>query len=250
MQRAGFEPQDFSEPTLDLDRVAGFLELHIEQGRVLDDKGDRVGVVTSIRAPVRYRIDVTGEYDHSGATPMGLRKDALAGAAEMITTIERLGEDASADGDVVVTVGDITVVEGSINTVCGEVSFPVDIRSNDVPFRDDVESRLLNRLQAIAERREITLDTELIGRSKPVRLDEGMTGSLARAAEVIGTKYRRLPSGGGHDAMNFQLAGIPTGLVFVPSIDGVSHNPKEATEELAIVDATEVLARTILHGPV
>lgn len=249
MNRAGFQPTDLSEPTLELADVAGFMELHIEQGRVLDEAGDRLGVVTSIRAPVRYRVTVAGEYDHSGATPMGIRKDAIAGAAEMILAIERLGEEAASDGDVVVTVGDVTAVSGGINTVCGEVRFPIDIRSNDEAYRDEVEARLLDRIDSIAADRDLSLETDPIARSSPVSLDDGMTAAIATAADAVGTTYRRLPSGGGHDAMNFQLAGIPTGMVFVPSVGGVSHNPEEATEEAAIIDATAVLAWTIRNGP-
>lgn len=249
MQRAGFQPSDLSEPTIDLDGVRGYLEAHIEQGRVLDETDANVGVVTSIRAPVRYRATVTGEYDHSGATPMGLRRDAVAGTAEMITTIESVGDAAAEDGDVVATVGDITAHEGAINTVCGKVSFPVDIRSNDAAYRDEVEADVTGRMASIADRRELTIELEELDRSCPVSLDRGVVNRLESAAESAEVAYRCLPSGGGHDAMNFQSVGIPTGMVFVPSIDGVSHNPLEETPDVAIRDATELLARVIGLGP-
>lgn len=249
MQQAGFQPANLSEPTLDLDRVAGFLELHIEQGRVLDERGDSVGVVSGIRAPVRFRATVTGDYDHSGATPMGMRRDAIAGAAEMITAVERLGTDAAADGDLVATVGDVTAVEGAINKVCGELSFPVDLRSNDVDYRNGVESDVFDELETIAARRELGLEVEQIDRSDPVELDAEMRATLDDIADAVDTGYCQLPSGGGHDAMNFQHAGVPTGMIFVPSVDGVSHSPDEATPREAIVDATEILARALLCGP-
>lgn len=246
MQRAGFQPSNLSEPTIDLDRVRAFLELHIEQGRVLDAADDHVGVVTSIRAPVRYRATVTGADDHSGATPMGLRQDALAAAGEMIARIESIADDAAVDGDFVATVGDITAVEGAINKVCGEVTFPIDIRSNNEAYRDTIEEELLDALTTIADRRDIDLDLSLIDRSEPVELDASIIETLDAAATTTGTPFQQLPSGGGHDAMNFQLAGVPTGMLFVPSVDGISHNPREETPEVAIRDATATLANALV----
>jgi len=116
MQHRGFQPKDLSEPTLDLDRIDRFFETHIEQGRVLDAAGQPLGVVTSIRAPVRYEVTVEGDYDHSGATPMDLRRDALAAAGDCITGVE---DAARAVDGVVGTVGDISAHGGAINKVCG-----------------------------------------------------------------------------------------------------------------------------------
>lgn len=249
MQQQGFQPANLSEPTIDLDRIAAFLELHIEQGRVLDDSGTDLGVVTSIRAPVRHRVTVEGAYDHSGATPMGLRQDAIAGGADMVTTVEELAVNAAGDGDLVATVGEFTPVDGAINKVCGRVSFPVDVRSNDIDFRDDFERSMLDRLTAIADERDLAVSTELVDRSDPVELDDAVTSTLETVAEDSGVSYQRLPSGGGHDAMNFQHSGVPTGMLFVPSVGGVSHNPDESTPREAIVTATEVFTRALLRGP-
>ena len=246
---AGFEPSNLAAPTLDLDRVAGYLELHIEQGRVLDETGDDVGVVTSIRAPVRYQVQVHGADDHSGATPMGMRRDAIAAAAELVSAVESIATAAAESGDVVATVGDITAPDGAINKVCGEVSFPLDLRSNDVAYRDDVEARLLAAFEGIAEERDIGLELDLIDRSDPVELDPATIARLDDLAAEVGTAYRRIPSGGGHDAMHFQEVGVPTGMLFVPSVDGISHNPAEATRASAVRDATEIFARAILEGP-
>lgn len=247
MQQAGFGPENLANPTIDLDEVAGFLELHIEQGRVLDQsKTEKVGVVTSIRAPVRYEVTVKGDDDHSGATPMGLRRDALAGAGEMITTVETVGTEASTEGDIVATVGNITAHDGAINKVCGEVTFPIDLRSNDAAYRSEVERQLVDELQIIADQRPVELEMEVIDRSEPVELNEEAVDCLRSAAEESEVSYQQLPSGGGHDAMNFQLAGVKTGMVFVPSIDGISHNPDEATDPEAVTDAIEIMARALL----
>jgi len=249
MQQQGFRPANLSEPTIDVDRIAAFLELHIEQGRVLDDANADLAVVTSVRAPVRHRVTVEGDYDHSGATPMGLRRDAIAGGAEMVTAMEEMAIDAADRGDLVATVGEFRPVDGAINKVCGEVTFPVDVRSTDEAFRDDVEAAMLERIDDIADRRELAADVELIDRSEPVELDDGVTATLEDVADDCEVDHRLLPSGGGHDAMNFQHAGIPTGMLFVPSEDGVSHNPAEATPREAILAATEVFIRTLLRGP-
>lgn len=248
MQEQGFRPGNLSDPTIDLDRVAGFLELHIEQGRVLDESNHRLGVITSIRAPVRYRVTVTGNSDHSGATPMSMRRDAVTGGAEMVLAVEEVATEAAADGDVVATVGDISPANGAINKVCGEVTFPIDIRSNDSSYRKEVESAVLDRIEQIADDRGLTAETTRIDSSDPVDLDKSVTDRLTNVASSLDTDYRQLPSGGGHDAMNFQHADVPTGMLFVPSVNGISHNPQERTPDAAIRDATAVLAQAILEG--
>lgn len=249
MQSQGLRPQNFSEPTIDRDRIAGFLEAHIEQGRVLDEADEHLGIVSSIRGPVRHRITVEGDYDHSGATPMGLRRDAIAGGAEMVTAIERIASDAATEGDLVATVGEFDPADSAINKVCGEVTFSLDIRSNDQPFRDDVEEQVLERVGEIATERDLDLSKTLVDRSPPVELDETLIDMLSSVTDELDIAHRMIPSGGGHDAMNFQHAGIPAGMVFVPSVDGISHNPKEETPDEAIREATAVFTRALLETP-
>ncbi|WP_206536703.1 Zn-dependent hydrolase [Halococcus thailandensis] len=246
MQQAGFHPENLSEPTIDLDRVTGFLEVHIEQGRVLDESDDDLGVVTNIRAPVRYKITVEGAYDHSGATPMNLRHDALAGASAIILAIQRVGKEADNEGDLVATVGDITAVDGAINKVCGEVSFPLDIRSVNEAFRDQIESRILEEIRMTADQHNLQFEVQEIDRSSPVTMSEEIASQLAHAADSSESGYRFLPSGGGHDTMNFQQAGVPAGLLFVPSVDGVSHSPDEETYDDAVAAAVQTLIRFTL----
>ncbi len=246
MEKEGFSPEALQNPTVPVDRLAAFLEIHIEQGRVLDEAPADTGVVTSIRAPARHTITVRGEYDHSGATPMALRQDALSGAAEMVQNIETTATEATREGDIVATVGDITAVDGAINKVCGEVSFSLDIRSTDADYRQTTERRLLEACQRAADRRDLEVEITTLERSEPVALDEHLQQRLQRGADVAGCDPLSLPSGGGHDAMNFQLAGVPAGLLFVPSIDGVSHSPDEQTPEQSITAATRTLAHTLL----
>lgn len=242
MQDAGFQPKNLSEPSIDLDRIAGFVELHIEQGRVLEEEGADVGIVSSIRAPTRYRITVTGDYDHSGATPMEMRSDALAAASEMVLAVEALAERAATEGDLVATVGDVTPIDGAINMVCGKVEFVLDIRSDDLSYRNEIETAILENLDRIADDRDVEVERTHLDSSNPVGIDPNLVSVLDSSAEVVGTDHMTIPSGGGHDAMNFQLNEIPTGMLFVPSIEGVSHNPNEETTTKAIEAATKTLA--------
>lgn len=248
MQKQGLQPKNFSEPTIDLDRISCFLEVHIEQGRVLDESEEQIGIVDSIRAPVRYRITVEGNYDHSGATPMGLRRDALVGSAEMITAIERIGNEANKSGDIVATVGELEPSKSAINKICGNVSFSLDIRSNDQQYRDKVEERILETIRSISDERDLTVTTTLIDRGEPVKLDGAKIERLEGAASSIDRNYRIISSGGGHDAMNFQHTGIPAGMIFVPSVDGISHSPKEDTPDEAVRDATAIFTEVLLSG--
>lgn len=249
MQTQGLKPKNLSESTIDTSRIAGFLEAHIEQGRVLDKADEHLGIVSSIRGPVRHRVTVEGDYDHSGATPMTLRRDAIAGSTEMVTAIEDIATTAAEDGDLVVTVGEFAPSEAAINKVCGKVTFSIDIRSNDNPYRDQVEDRILERVEAIAAERDLDITTTLVDRSPPVELDEHMKDLLSDVVNSLELSSRTIPSGGGHDAMNFQHAGIPTGMVFVPSVDGISHSPKEETATESIREVAAVFAEAILSGP-
>jgi len=184
MQTQGLKPKNFSESTIDTNRIAGFLETHIEQGRVLDEADEHLGIVSSIRGPVRHRVTVEGDYDHSGATPMTLRRDAIAGSAKMVTAIEDIATAAAEDGDVVATVGEFAPAESAINKVCGEVTFSIDIRSNDNPYRDHVEDQILERIEAIADDRDLETTTTLVDRSPPRRTRRRDERALARTSST------------------------------------------------------------------
>lgn len=238
-------PEDPTEPTLDIERITGFLELHIEQGPILEGSNDEVGVVTDIRAQLRHRVTVYGQYDHSGATPMDLRQDALAGAAEMVTEIRRIGTEAAAEGDLVATVGDLTAFDAAINKVNGEVSFSIDVRSTDTAFRECIQGRIDDAILEIADKHGLRIEREFLDRKEPVTLTDELIETIDDATDHVGAQSRRLSSGGGHDAMNFAYVGIPTGMIFTPSTDGLSHHPDEHTDIDAIEEATKILAETL-----
>lgn len=247
MDELGFRPPEYGEPTIDVDRVAGFVESHIEQGPILDTEGVPVGIVTEIRGILRDRVTVRGLPNHSGATPMEQRRDAVAGAAEMVDAVETIGREASREGDLVATVGYIDVPDASANKVSGEATFPIDVRSVDTEYRGETDDRIRDQIRSIANRRGLSVDIEVIERIDPVVLDERLGDTLAAAAEATGTEYLRMASGGGHDAMDFTKVGKPAGMVFTACDRGLSHNPNESVEPEAMEAGTKVLARTLLH---
>lgn len=247
METQGFRPPEVGTPTIDTDRVAGFVELHIEQGPTLETGGIPIGIVTEIRGILRDRVTVRGLPNHSGATPMEQRQDAVAGAAEMIHAVETIGVEASREGDLVATVGYLDVPDASANKVSGVATFPIDVRSVDTAYRAEVDERIRERLESIAERRGLTVEIEVMERIDSVALDERVVDVLAAAAEATGADYRRMPSGGGHDAMDFVEIGKPAGMVFTACDRGLSHNPNEFVEPRAMKAGAKTLARTLFE---
>jgi len=213
-----------------------YLEAHIEQGPVLEAEALALGVVTGIAAQLRHEVVVQGLAGHAGTSAMPLRRDALAGAAEMILGIEAL---ARADGsDLVATVGRIEAAPGAANVIAGQVRFTIDVRAGEAARRDRAAAAILAELAAIAARRGLGLEHRLIHDLPPSPCDPVLMDRLEAALVAAGHRAYRLVSGAGHDAMN--LAHLcPTAMLFIRCRDGVSHNPAEHVEP---ADAQEALA--------
>ncbi len=226
LQRIGLEPEDVGRARRSPGDYAAFLEIHIEQGRVLEESENQVGVVDAIAAPSRFRLTIAGQADHSGATPMNLRRDALTGAAEIILAVERFASDAP---DVVGTVGVIQAEPGAINIVPGRVVFTIDIRGTSSDQKRQVVENVMEAIHETARRRDLETSIETLGEEEPVQLDSGLIELLESCCEDRAIPYLRMPSGAGHDAM--QMARIcPSAMLLVPSRRGISHNPEEWTE--------------------
>ena len=205
----------------DLAGVAAYLELHIEQGPRLADRGLALGVVSDIVGIFHARVTVSGRADHAGATIMTARRDALAGAAEMILAIEAT---ARAQPNAVGTVGEIEVRPGAKNVVPGESTFSIDLRAPaDV---DRLVGSVRDAIGRIDDARGLRSSLDILGNMPPVPLDPMLRDLLSRAASAVGVAAPELVSGAGHDAMNSQVIGIPTGMLFVRS-EGGSHTPRE-----------------------
>lgn len=240
LRSSGLDPDALPAARLDRDGVHAFLELHIEQGSVLETHGEAIGVVTAIAAPHDFRVVLRGAATHAGATPMALRRDALAGAAEVITELERLAR-SSPSGTTVGTVGVLRVRPGAINVVPGEVELDVDVRDSDPDARESVVERLLEAAREIAGRRGLTVEAEPIVCDTPVACGAEVVGAVVAACEEAGVSFRRMVSGAYHDAM-IMAATVPVGMIFVPSAGGISHHPDEYTAPEQIDAGVLVLA--------
>jgi allantoate deiminase len=210
--------------------IAAYLELHIEQGPVLEAKGLALGAVTAINGSVRSVVTVTGFAGHAGTVPMGARRDALAGASEMILGLERL---AASDRDLVATVGQLSVLPGAKNVIPGRVEFTIDMRGPADAVRRRAHARLIADLRRIAKQRRLALEIDTFQENPAVALDAGVIDAVCEAIAACGQQPIRLPSGAGHDA-GIMAKLCPSGMIFVRCKDGVSHNPAES---ITVADA-------------
>lgn len=240
MAALGFDFERLAEATA-VDQVGAYLELHIEQGRVLEASGQDVGIVTAIVGGLALRVRLTGRADHAGTTPMGDRRDALAGAARAILDLRDLSRRSD---DLMLTVGSIEALPGGINVIPGEVTFTIDLRSVDATSLEQAPALLQAVLAEVAGDEGLELEVEELGRFQPAHMAPSIQDLLEAAAEAEGAQTRRMPSGAGHDAA--LLAGhVPTGMLFVPSRDGISHSPDEYTTPAHCELGARVLAGTL-----
>lgn len=220
--------------------LAGYLELHIEQGKRLEEAKVQLGIVVAIAAATRVRITIKGVADHSGATPMGLRHDALCAAAELILATERAGF-ARAEQHIVATAVRIAVEPGALNVVPGRVELWLDVRGIEaLPITETVETIRAAGHQ-IAETRGVTIAFDQTAAGKPVVFPQSVVTSLDQTAHALGYSTMTLPSGAGHDAQSVAPV-APSGMLFVPSVAGISHAPAEFTTPEAVERGARVLA--------
>ena len=243
MRGSGLDPERVGEAARPEDSVYAYVELHIEQGKILEDSNLPVGVVTGIAGPVWLRFILTGEAAHAGTTPMRLRRDALAAAAAVIGRIEK---EARRTGTSVGTVGQLDLEPGGINIIPGRVSFSLDLRDIDEEVRDRVEARIAAEVARLCEERGIALGTETLQRLPPVPCSDLVRAAAGSACEALGFEPFELASGAGHDGMH--LAGLcPIGMIFVRSKNGISHNPDEWSSKEDCAAGVEVLYRTLIE---
>jgi len=228
--------------------LKAYLELHIEQGPILEAKKKRIGLVTSIAAPSRFKVVFSGRADHSGTTPMEMRKDALVASAQLIEYVEKVCRKFSSmeKGRVVGTVGAMKIEPGVINAVPGKTELSIDIRSTTARSKDRVARMVKRRAQEIARRRSIGCEILPIREENPVPLDKRLLRITQEICDQKGIEYEIMPSGAGHDAM--QMAKItPAGMIFIPSVRGISHNPLEWTDPEDIGLGSQLLMETMIR---
>jgi N-carbamoyl-L-amino-acid hydrolase len=226
MQHAGMNIDDIPKIQRDPAQYLGFIEVHIEQGPVLNEVNIPLGVVTSINGSVRYLCEVFGTASHAGTTPMDRRRDAACAVAELALYME---QRAAQDGDSVATMGQLQVPNGSINVVPGRCLFSLDMRAPTDAQRDALVADVMSQLDQIAERRGVRVKTELTMSANAAPSAPEWQALWERAVSALGVSLFKLPSGAGHDAMKLHEV-MPQAMLFVRGENGgISHNPREST---------------------
>jgi beta-ureidopropionase / N-carbamoyl-L-amino-acid hydrolase len=241
MRQAGLDPGEIPALGRRRDELAGYLEVHIEQGPVLLDEGLPVGIVGAIAGAVRATITVTGTAGHAGTVPMARRHDAAAAAAELVLYVEKRCAQAPT---LVGTVGQLEVPDGAINIVPGRCNLTLDIRAGDDATRDAAVSDIMVEISRIAAQRGVSFECKEVQRTGAVRSSPRLQSVLADAVAAAGVKPRYLPSGAGHDAMMFDGL-TDTAMLFVRCGNGgVSHSPRE----IVTAEDADIAARILLDA--
>lgn len=221
-----------------------YVELHVEQGPLLERSGIPIGVVTAIAGIERLLVRFEGRPDHSGTMPMESRHDALVAAAEAILTVEREGCGAPVHG--VSTTGRIESSPGALNVVPDHARIWGELRSVDASWLNGAKRRVVERIAADADARGVSTAIEWLSDQDPVECDATLQDRIGRAADELGYPWQAVPSGAGHDAAHLAHLG-PMGMIFIPSVDGRSHVPEELTHTDDIGIGAHVLARTLVN---
>lgn len=239
----GIDPERVGEAALPPGYAKAQVELHIEQGKVLESQNLAVGVVTGICCQSRGKIVIKGDAGHAGATPMNLRRDPLVAAAEIILVIEKI---AQSKGTAVATVGRIKALPGGVNVIPGLVEFSIDVRAQSAETREAVIEEILAQAKEICSRRSVELDFQLLSKGgEPKPCSEEIQGVISEACATLGLPVFKLPSGAGHDSGSFANF-CPMGMIFVRSKDGISHNPAEWSSPEDCAEGAHVLYQTLL----
>ncbi|WP_158335538.1 M20 family metallo-hydrolase [Campylobacter concisus] len=244
MSAAGFKPQNLDEAILKENSLHAYLELHIEQGPVLERSAISVGVVSGIAAPIRFEITIHGKADHSGATPMNMRSDALLAASHIIIAANKFAKNKKT---AVATIGYAHAKPGVLNVVPGEARLGVDLRDIDKASLDELNLELRNFVYELSCELKFSYEIRELSSDEPVKLSEHAINLLEDEAKKLGIKTLTLPSGAGHDAMNLTKLASSVGMLFIPCVGGISHNTKEAINFKDAVAATKILTNALIR---
>jgi allantoate deiminase len=243
MAKFGLDPNLVEQASLSAENIIGYWEAHIEQGPVLENREAPVGVVTAIAGARRAKVRFTGQAGHAGTTPMALRKDSVAAAAEWVCHVEQLTA-AKADGEVA-TVGQFNVLHGSVNVIAGVCELSLDVRAQSDKHRDKLIDELEQAAHKIGQQRAIEVSFNWYHSAPAVECDAVQLPLFVAAAEQCGYSAPLLPSGAGHDAM--ALASLcPVNMLFLRSPEGISHHPDERVIAEDVGAAIAVLWRALL----
>ncbi len=243
--RHGHDPVRALDAARDPETIAAYLELHIEQGPVLDRKQKAVGIVDQITGLFTWSVCLRGEANHAGTTPMDMRNDAFMGLADFAHELPRILEENGSDRSRA-TIGKAQILPGAANTVPGLVEFSLDVRDTSDAALGELSTALRKTLSAIARRRNLMFEFEQMSYLPPVACDQRIVDRLVKEAERLDLTYEQMPSGAAHDA---QIMGsiVPVGMIFVPSKNGQSHSPAEWTAWSDIEAGANLMLQSTLH---
>ena len=224
-------------------KLGAFVELHIEQGPLLEAEGKTIGVVNHGQGVAWYDGTITGFESHAGTTPMPLRRDALSTLAEIALAVERL--TLARGPNAVATIGEAVIKNPSRNVIPGELKFTLDLRSADADIITTLDKEIRAAITNIAAKRKVEVRFERIWHKPPTHFDPKIVDAVEQATKDQGYSYRRIVSGAGHDACNLNNV-MPTAMIFVPCKDGVSHNELEDATQADCAAGGNVLLHTIL----
>lgn len=244
MKSVGLDADDVESAKWSREEWAGFIELHIEQGQVLESNNVSIGAVDLISGSTRFELLVNGVASHTGSTPMHLRSDALTAAAEIVLLAEEIAKDSRHRGTRC-TVGKLEVQPGSLTTIPGQVKLAVDVRDVDSGRQRDTANEIVRRSRLVCARRSVGLSVRLLSDASPVVLPAWIREVTIDACKEISASYRVMYSGASHDTQMVNNT-IPAGMIFVPSRDGLSHVPAEWTDASDIALGVEILVRSLL----
>ncbi len=224
-------------------KFGGFVELHIEQGPILEAEGKTIGVVERGQGIIWYDGKVAGFASHAGTTPMPLRRDALATFSELVLTVERLAKEHGPHA--VGTVGEVIIDNPSRNVIPGDLSFTMEFRSPESKTLDALNAKLREAIVEISARRKVTIEIDQVWRKEPTIFDDKFVSAVENATKALGYSHRRITSGAGHDACNLATV-MPAAMIFVPCKDGISHNEIEDATQVDCAAGANVLLHTVL----
>jgi N-carbamoyl-L-amino-acid hydrolase len=242
LESAGADPRRIGEACWAAGEVAAFVELHIEQGPVLERAGVPLGVVTGIAGIERVLATFNGQADHAGTTPMGARHDALCAAADAVLAIERLASEGQGG---VGTAGRIEALPGALNVIPAQVQLWAEFRSVDDQWLDSRRRALEEAASEAGRRRGVDAGVRRLSRTEPVITSDEVRAAMTEAIVSLGLDYALLPSGAGHDTVQMARRG-PVGMLFVPSVGGRSHTPEELTTPEDVEAGVAALLATLL----
>ncbi|MEQ9364751.1 MAG: Zn-dependent hydrolase [Leptospirales bacterium] len=244
MKAHGLNAMDALQARRSPETIRSYLELHIEQGPVLDRLGQQVGVVEHITGLFKWSIRLLGNANHAGTTPMHMRRDAFHGLAEFSGEIPRILEEHGGENSVA-TIGRVDLFPGTANTVPGRVEFSLDCRDTSEEVLEALADAFRRALSAIARRRDLMFEFDVLSQVRSVACDPDIVRTVAEAADALGLRSHRMPSGAVHDAQIMARVAA-MGMIFVPSKDGRSHNPAEWTHWEDIEAGANLALQTLL----